>query len=85
MVVGGQGYSHFLFSKESALMVGCFWSSAVKCFHKWGNHGGNSDVLGASQAPGSLGQGPGKVAPLARGFVSSGTRQVVQLTFLLCF
>lgn len=81
MVVGGQGYSHFLFSKESTPTVGCFWSSAVKWFHKWGNHGGNSDVLGGSQATGSLSQGPGKVAPLAHGFVFSGTRQVVQRHF----
>ena len=82
---GGRGsrlLAFFIF-KRKCPMVGCFWSSAVKCFHKWGNHGGNSDVLGASQAPGSLGRGLGKMAPLAHEFVVSGTRQVIQLTAVL--
>ena len=47
MVVGGQGYSHFLFSKGNvalcSVVFGLLWPSG---FHKWGNHGGNSDVLG---------------------------------------
>ncbi|MBC89876.1 MAG: hypothetical protein CMJ71_04155 [Planctomycetaceae bacterium] len=38
-------------------MLSCFWSSVAKWFHKWGNHGGNSDVLGGSLPAGRRGHG----------------------------
>jgi len=54
-------------------MFGCFWFSVVKWFSKWGNHGGNSGVLGGLLVAGRLGQGLDKVASLTHGFVFSCT------------
>ena len=57
MVVGGQGYSHFLFSKQSSLMFGFFWSSAVSGFTNEEIMEKTVVFLGGALAPCALAKG----------------------------
>jgi len=85
MVVGGQGYSQFLFPKEMSRLFGSFCSSAGEWFHKWGNHGENSDVPRGSLPSRQAWPWPDEVPPRAHGFVFGGTLQwVLKYCFSTC-
>ena len=83
---GGRGsrlLAFFIFKRKVA-SCSVFLVFCGQWFHKWGNHGENSGVLGGGAGTRPPWPRAGYVAPLAHGFVFSSTLQVFQRQFC-CF